>query len=146
VSFSGATFAPRPVQRPHPPIWVGGAPGAVSTPAVRRCAEFGDAWHPLGLALDDIEKGYATLRDLAARRGRREPLGLAPRNPLDLTDSAKGAGRAAFQGSVAEVAADIRRVRSLGASWMTFDLPRDGVPAMTRAMERLAREVKTTAS
>src|SRR5581483_3748305 len=146
VSFSGATFAPRPVQRPHPPIWVGGAPGAVSTPAVRRCAELGDAWHPLGLALDDIEKGYATLRDLAARRGRREPLGLAPRNLLDLTDSAKGAGRAAFQGSVAEVAADIRRVRSLGASWMTFDLPRDGVPAMTRAMERLAREVKTTAS
>jgi probable F420-dependent oxidoreductase len=146
VSFGGATFAPRPFQRPHPPIWVGGAPGAVSAPAVRRCAELGDAWHPLGLSLDDIEKGYATLRDLAAKRGRRETLGLAPRNLLDLTDSPKGSGRAAFQGSVAEVAADIRRVRGLGAAWMTFDLPREGVPAMTRAMERLAREVKTTAA
>ena len=49
TSFSGATFSPRPVQRPHPPIWVGGSPGAVSGPAVRRCAELGDAWHPLGL-------------------------------------------------------------------------------------------------
>jgi probable F420-dependent oxidoreductase len=146
VSFGGATFAPRPVQRPHPPIWVGGAPGTVSAPAVRRCAELGDAWHPLGLSLDDIEKGYATLRDLAAKRGRREALGLAPRNLLDLTDSPKGGGRAAFQGSVAEVASDIRRVRGLGAGWMTFDLPRDGVGAMTRAMERLAREVKTTAA
>jgi hypothetical protein len=29
---------------------------------------------------------------------------------------------------------------------MTFDLPRAGVPAMARAMERLAREVKTTAA
>jgi probable F420-dependent oxidoreductase len=146
VGFGGATFAPRPVQRPHPPIWVGGAPGAVSAPAVRRCAELGDAWHPLGLSLDDIEKGYATLRDLAAKRGRREPLGLAPRNLLDLTDSPKGSGRAAFQGSVAEVAGDIRRVRTLGAGWMTFDLPRAGVSAMVRAMERLAREVKTTAA
>jgi probable F420-dependent oxidoreductase len=145
LSFAGATFAPRPAQRPHPPIWVGGMPGAVSPAAVQRCAELGDAWHPLALSLGDIEKGYATLRDLAARAGRRDPLGLAPRNALDLTDGAKGAGRAAFQGSVAEVAADIRRVRGLGADWMTFDLPRAGVPAMGRAIERLAQEVKPAA-
>jgi probable F420-dependent oxidoreductase len=140
VSFAGATFSPRPVQRPHPPIWVGGSPGGVSGPAVRRCAELGDAWHPLALSLGDIEKGLATLRDIAARSGRR--VGLAPRNLLDLTDTPKGAGRGAFQGSVAEVASDIRRVQALGADWMTFDLPRTGVSAMVRAMECLAREVK----
>ena len=142
VSFSGATFAPRPVQQPHPPIWVGGAPGAVSAPAVRRCAELGDAWHPLGLSLDDIEKGYATLQDLGAQRGRRAAIGLAPRNALDLTDAATSGKRSAFQGTAAEIASDIRRVRGLGAQWMTFDLPRTGVPAMIRAMERLVREVK----
>jgi len=146
LSFAGATFSPRPVQRPHPPIWVGGSPGAVSGPAVRRCAALGDAWHPLSLSLDDIEKGYATLRDLAARSGRREALGLAPRNLLDLTDAPMGSGRAAFQGSLAEVVSDVRRVRALGAGWMTFDLPRAGVPAMMRAMERLAREVKPAAA
>jgi hypothetical protein len=36
-------------------------------------------------------------------------------------------------------------VQSLGAAWMTFDLPRAGIPAMTRAMERLAKEVKPAA-
>jgi hypothetical protein len=112
---------------------------------VRRCAELGDAWHPLALSLDDIEKGFATLRELATRGGRGT-LGLAPRNLLDLTDAPKGSGRAAFQGSVAEVAADIRRVRGLGAEWMTFDLPRAGVPAMVRAMERLAADVKPAAA
>ena len=145
AGFSGATFSPRPVQRPHPPIWVGGSPGSVSAPAVRRCAELGDAWHPLALSLDDIEKGFATLRDLASRNGRKG-LGLAPRNLLDLTETAKGGGRTAFQGSVAEVASDIRRVRGLGAEWMTFDLPRAGVPAMVRAMERLAGDVKAAAA
>ena len=75
MSFAGATFSPRPAQWPHPPIWVGSSPGAVSGPAVRRCAALGDAWHPLSLSLDDIEKGHATLRDLAARSGRRHTLG-----------------------------------------------------------------------
>jgi probable F420-dependent oxidoreductase len=145
VSFGGATFSPRPVQRPHPPIWVGGSPGGVSGPAVRRCALLGDAWHPLALGLDDVEKGYATLRVLGARNGRRDALGLAPRNLLDVTDAPKGAGRTAFQGSVDEIAADVRRVRGLGAEWMTFDLPRAGVPAMMRAMERLSHEVKPAA-
>jgi probable F420-dependent oxidoreductase len=146
VSFAGATFSPRPAQRPHPPIWVGGSPASVSGAAVRRCAEVGDAWHPLALSLDDLEKGYATVRDLAAQGGRRDAVGLAPRNMLDLTDAPRGSSRAAFQGSVAEVASDVRRVRVLGAEWMTFDLPRAGVPAMIRAMERLAREVKPAAA
>ena len=142
ATVTGATFSPRPVQTPGPPIWVGGAPGGVSSPAVRRCAELGDAWHPLGLALDDIEKGYATVRDLASRAGRRPPPGLAPRNALDIKAQAAGGGRSAFQGSVAEVVADVQRVRALGAEWMTFDLPRSGVAAMRQAMTQIAREIK----
>ena len=31
---------PRPVQRPHPPIWLGGHTG----PALRRIVEYGDGW------------------------------------------------------------------------------------------------------
>ena len=145
LDFSGATFAPRPVQTPGPPIWVGGAPGALSDAPVRRAAELGDAWHPLGLTLDDLERGVATLRDLAARFGRSRAPGLAPRNLLALAGTPAGAGRAAFQGSVDEVLGDLRRVKSLGAEWMTFDLPRDGVPAMIAAMERIAREIKPAA-
>lgn len=85
------------------------------------------------------------MRELAAGSGRREAIGLAPRNMLDVSDAAKGAGRAAFQGSVDEIASDVRRVAALGAEWMTFDLPRAGVPAMARAMERLVHEVKPAA-
>jgi hypothetical protein len=57
----------------------------------------------------------AALRDLAAKGGRRNTLSLAPRNLLDLTDAPKGSGRAAFQGSVAEVVSDVRRATALGA-------------------------------
>jgi len=146
LSFGGARFSPRPLQQPHPPIWVGGAPGSLSAPAVRRCAELGDAWHPLGLGLGEIEKGLVTLRELAGHFGRSAGPGLAPRNMLDLTDRPKGSGRTAFQGSPDEVASDVRRVKSFGAEWMTFDLPRAGVPAMMKAMERIVNEVKPAAA
>src|SRR5205814_2233809 len=76
-SFSGATFAPRPLQKPHPPIWVGGMPGTLSSPAMRRVAELGDAWHPLGLGLDDLEKGIGKIREMATKAGRRDAIGLA---------------------------------------------------------------------
>ena len=104
------------------------------------------AAHGRRSGLDDIEQGFTTLREPASRSRPHDALALAPRNVLDLTDAPKGSGRTAFQGSVAEVASDIRRVRDLGAAWMTFDLPRTGVPAMMRAMERLAREVKSAAA
>src|SRR5262247_542447 len=140
MTFSGATFAPRPAQTPHPPIWVGGLPGTISSPALRRVALLGDAWHPLALSLADLEKGIATIREIAGKAGRT--VSTASRNLLAVADRPKGGSRNAFEGSVDEVAGDIRRVRSLGCEWMTFDLPRGDIAGMTRAMERLTKEVR----
>ena len=45
-----ADFLPKPVQRPHPPLWIGGRSDA----AVRRAARVGDAWHPSHLTVDEL--------------------------------------------------------------------------------------------
>lgn len=42
--FSNIRFAPKPVQKPHPPIWTGGE----SPAALRRAGRFADAWYPIG--------------------------------------------------------------------------------------------------
>src|SRR5208282_5449005 len=44
TKFSGVLFEPKPVQKPYPPIWVGGESG----PSLRRCARIGDVWYPIG--------------------------------------------------------------------------------------------------
>jgi len=142
LSFSGATFAPRPVQKPHPAIWAGGSPGTLSAPAMRRAAELCDAWHPLNLGWADLERGIATVRDLAARAGRKGAVSFAPRNLLGLASVAGGSGRAPFEGSPDQVAADVRRAAALGCDWITFDMPRADVGGMVAAMERFARDVK----
>ena len=143
MTFGGATFSPRPVQRPGPPIWAGGAPGALSAPAMRRAATECDAWHPLALGWDDLEKGMATVKELAARAGR--PPGavrFAPRNTLALAAKAAGQGRAPYEGSPDEIATDVKRAKALGCDWLTFDMPKVDVPGMLGVMERFMREVK----
>ncbi len=42
VRFDDVVFEPKPLQKPHPPIWIGGEGGA----AIRRAARVGDGWYP----------------------------------------------------------------------------------------------------
>jgi probable F420-dependent oxidoreductase len=57
-SFPAVTVHPRPVQQPHPPIWVAG----VAPAAIDRAARLGDAWicdpiqtsHQVGVLLDSF--------------------------------------------------------------------------------------------
>lgn len=57
---------PRPIQKPHPPIWVGGE----SVPALRRVAAFGNGWH-CGLVLPERIPGLLDrIRGLMDEAGR----------------------------------------------------------------------------
>jgi probable F420-dependent oxidoreductase len=51
-SCDGISIKPKCVRRPHVPIWVGGS----SRNAMRRVAEFGDVWHPLGF--EPVDAAY----------------------------------------------------------------------------------------
>ena len=44
VDFRDVVFEPKPVQQPHPPVWIGGS----SMAALRRAARAGDGWSPGG--------------------------------------------------------------------------------------------------
>jgi probable F420-dependent oxidoreductase len=44
VDFAAVYFAPKPLQKPYPPIWIGGS----SIAAVRRAARVGAGWYPTG--------------------------------------------------------------------------------------------------
>jgi probable F420-dependent oxidoreductase len=62
-----ATMAPKPVQRPHPPIWMGvGHPDAV-----RRAASIGDGWMGSGgSSIAEFGRSVPVLREALAAAGR----------------------------------------------------------------------------
>jgi probable F420-dependent oxidoreductase len=64
--FRDIGFAPKPVQKPHPPIWVGGA----SPGAFRRMVTLGDGWHATSRGPKEFQDGLAQLRAAADAAGR----------------------------------------------------------------------------
>jgi alkanesulfonate monooxygenase SsuD/methylene tetrahydromethanopterin reductase-like flavin-dependent oxidoreductase (luciferase family) len=66
VHLTGAFGNPKPVQRPHPPILVGGR----STPVLRVVAEHADLWNIAGVGIEDAADRSARLDRLCAEIGR----------------------------------------------------------------------------
>jgi probable F420-dependent oxidoreductase len=69
--FAAVAFEPKPVQRPWPPLHIGGDGPA----ALRRAATVGDAWIPMNTPLEALPAKVARLAQLrreAGREGRSE--------------------------------------------------------------------------
>ena len=108
----------RSLQRPHPPIWVGGRSDA----ALRRAVRFGDAWHPNHISLEWLRTtGLPRLRTFAERAGRPVPA-LAPRIAMEVTDAAlPEETRQVGQGRLDQVRRDVEALHALGATHVLLD-------------------------
>lgn len=71
VSFEGVTQQPPPVQRPHPPIVIGGH----SPATFRRVIQSGNGWYGWDLDPDETAIALGRLRDAEARHKRPDALG-----------------------------------------------------------------------
>jgi probable F420-dependent oxidoreductase len=151
VDVAGRGFAahghhalPRPAQRPHPPIWIGGN----SRRAIRRAVEHGDGWMPIpnpaGLAERRRTPGLETLADLrgrleylrayAAERGRP-----VPRDVMFMPIGRDMYARAEF-----DAAAQVdhaRELEALGVTQLAIGFSVDSRREFLRYLERYAREV-----
>jgi probable F420-dependent oxidoreductase len=94
--FSGLVFEPKPVQQPHPPLWVGGH----SKAALRRTVQFGAAWHPINRPPDELRAGRAELARLSAARGRAAPPAITLRNDVRVLRPGQTAPASAHAGRV----------------------------------------------
>jgi probable F420-dependent oxidoreductase len=66
VRFEGAEIFPKPLQKPHPPLWVGGWTEA----AMARTARLGDGWLPAWLKPKDIAVCFGKVKEMAEANGR----------------------------------------------------------------------------
>jgi len=66
VDFDPILAFPKPVQRPHPPVLIGGN----VEEALPRVVAYGDEWLPHRVPLDDLPRHIETLQELAAQAGR----------------------------------------------------------------------------
>jgi probable F420-dependent oxidoreductase len=85
TSFAGVQAFPRPIQRPHPPIVIGGHRPS----ALRRAVRYANGWYGFALDLEGTERCIATLRAAERTHGRPFELGtleisVTPRAAIEL--------------------------------------------------------------
>ena len=148
VKFDEVLFEPKPVQKPYPPIWVGGESG----PALRRAARLGDAWYPIGSnnkhLLDTLPRyraGIARLRRFTEEAGR-DPAKVAltyrvKRYGEAVPDKASDGERRLFSGSTADIVGDFQALRDLGVSAIDIDFERPDPEASLAEMRRFKETV-----
>jgi probable F420-dependent oxidoreductase len=146
--FSHVTFAPKPVQKPHPPIWTGGE----SPAALRRAGRLADAWYPIGsnprfpVGTPGQFAEYAARVKRHAQEAGRDP------SSMDFAYSATwyndqeaqrlaGGERRPLTGTPEQIAHDIKRYEEVGVRHMMVNLQGSTVQQCLERMERFATKV-----
>ena len=123
VRFEPIWSWPKPVQKPHPPILLGGH----GRRALERVVAYCDGWLPIGLRAGDLGADIAELRRIAADKGR---------DPATLSVSVYG---------VPMRADEVARVRDLGVERVVFGLPPAGRDRVLPLLDRGAEVMRSLA-
>jgi len=131
---------PGSVQRPHPPILIGGTTNA----ALRRVAKLGDGWISVALRPEKIPERLAALRRLMEAEERRyEELWLCHKIFLSIGEAkpALDGGRELGTGSAAEIVDDLKRLSDLGYRGVILRYIGDDAAAQIAQVDRFATEI-----
>jgi probable F420-dependent oxidoreductase len=144
-SYSDIRAEPHPLQKPHPPIWIGGH----SRAALRRTARYGDGWHPVGavaaapLPPQEMREHLGMLKRLTEAEGRDfSALTVSYKAPLyDTAIPDRDGTRRSFSGNVDEIAGDIRSFAAIGVHELILDFRGESIAESIARLQRFATEV-----
>jgi probable F420-dependent oxidoreductase len=147
--FAPLKCEPHPMQKPHPPIWIGGH----SRYALRRVARLGDGWHPVGgiaaipLRPAEMRASLDELRRLtdAERRDFRQ-LTISFKTPVYDSEVKDPEGRRPFSGTPEQILEDVDAYARLGVSELIFDCRSEHLAESLERLERFAALVRPARS
>jgi len=147
VGYQGETYAfapvfssPGSVQRPHPPILIGG----LSNAALRRVVRHGNGWLAVSAPPEKLRERVSVLERLAAEAGRQlRDFSLVYKLFLDIGEAKRGPfdTREPGTGSLAEITDDIKRLHDLGFGKIIVRYRGSSAAELTSQIDRFATEI-----
>ena len=138
-------FSPMPLQKPRPPLYVGGS----SEGAYRRVARLGDGWHASATNHDAFRQGADTVRRFWKEAGRESAPFLSLRIPILIDGVHRPAvdmglirGRHTLNGSVTQIADELRGFRDLDCGHVALEVSYSTFPAILETIDLIANKIR----
>ncbi|MDP6714990.1 MAG: LLM class F420-dependent oxidoreductase [SAR202 cluster bacterium] len=137
---SGKTFYPKPIQKPHPPVWVAGN----SRAAMRRAVRHGDGWFPISHRVEEFIEGKESLREICEAEGR-DPDSVTTALSLSLrlgrSVSTPDGNRQPLSGAMFQISDDVRRYEEAGLDHLIFSVSVSDRDIALDSIKRFADEI-----
>lgn len=125
AEFSGKYYTlpkshilPKPVQKPHPPIYLAAFAGG----ALNRVARLADGWNPVAIPVEGMRQMFDGTKKMALEAGRDpSKLQLIVRANVEIHDRPRAHDGMIFTGTMAQIKEDVDACRALGAHEVHFD-------------------------
>jgi len=151
--FANVAFAPKPLQKPHPPIWTGGE----SPVALRRAGRLANAWYPIGsnprfpVATPEQFADYATTVKHHALESGRDPSALSFAYSTNWYTDQQAlrlptGQRRPLTGTPQQIADDIKGYQEVGVRHMMVNLQGETLAQTLERMQRFADRIMPLAA
>ena len=108
----------KPVQKPHPPIYV----AAFAPAALKRIARTADGWNAVALPADAMAQMFDSIKQMAKAEGRNpDSLEMIVRANVELFDKPRSEDGMIFTGTFEQMKEDVEACRRIGAHEVFFD-------------------------
>ncbi len=142
--LQGVKASPMPLQRPRPPILIGGS----SEAAYRRVARLGDGWHASSMTPQAFRAGALAVQGLWREAGREGLADLTLRIPIlvegvhrPAVDPSLLGARHVLRGGVAAVTKELRAYQASGCTHAALEVSYSTFPAILDTIDILAEEI-----
>ena len=139
------TFSPMPLQKPRPPLYVGGN----SEGALRRVARLGDGWHATATTVEAFGQGAEIVRRFWKDAGREGEPALSLRIPILIDGVHRAAvdmslirGRHVIGGPVAKIVEELRGYQALGCQHIALEVSYSTYPAILETIDIIAERLR----
>jgi probable F420-dependent oxidoreductase len=139
------TCSPMPLQKPRPPIYVGGN----SEAALRRVARLGDGWHATATTVEAFGQGVETVGRFWKDAGREGAPALSLRIPILIdgvhrpaVDMSLLRGRHVVGGPVGAIVEELRGFRALGCQHIALEVSYATYPAIVETIDVIAERLR----
>jgi probable F420-dependent oxidoreductase len=144
-NLAGLKASPMPLQKPRPPILVGGASDA----AMRRAARLGDGWHASGMPPSTFRAGALAVANHWKDAKREGEPQLSLRIPILIdgihrpaVDSALLGARHVLRGPLTSIVRELRQYQSAGCEHVALEVSYSTYPAILDTIDIIAEEIR----